>query len=126
MGRVDDVAATLLALKDQALDATKRHDGAFYRDYLADDATAIVPVGVFGKEAVVAAMSTPGGGFQATSISDTQARVLGPDIGLVTYVATFPAPDGGPDTAVFVTTLYQRRDGTWKGVLYQQTPLRNR
>ena len=55
----DEVRAQLLALKDQALAATQRADGDFYRGYLADDTLAITPFGVFGKEQVVAQMSTP-------------------------------------------------------------------
>jgi hypothetical protein len=120
---MDDVAATLLWLKDRALEATKRRDGEFYLGYLADDATAIVPVGVFDKAAIVAAMSAPGGGFASSAVVDTRVTVLGRDAGVVTYVATFPDPAGGADRDVFVTTVYARRNGEWKGVLYQQTPL---
>jgi uncharacterized protein (TIGR02246 family) len=120
---MDDDVSALLTLKDQALDATKRGDGDFYRGYLADDAVAVVPAGVFGKDAIVGAMSAPAGRFSSSSVTDTRVTVLGPDTGLVTYVATFPDPSGGPDTRVFVTTVYLRRDGAWKGVLYQQTPM---
>ncbi|OLB74504.1 MAG: hypothetical protein AUI14_23250 [Actinobacteria bacterium 13_2_20CM_2_71_6] len=116
---MDDVESVLLSLKEQALAATKRGDGEFYRGYVADDAVAIVPVGVFDKAGIVAAMSAPGGGFQSTSITDTRVKVLNDDTGIVTYVAEFPGRG-----SVFVTTVYVRRDGQWQGVLYQQTPLR--
>jgi len=46
----ENVEAQLLRLKEQALEATKRKDGAFYRNYLADDAIAVVPFGIFNKE----------------------------------------------------------------------------
>lgn len=120
----DNVATTLLALKDKALSATQRGDAEFYRDYLADDAIAIVPVGILGKEQIIRAMSDGKGAFKSRSITDTQAIVLSSDSGVVTYKATFERP-GSPEElfSMFVTTAYAKIDGEWKGVLYQQTPL---
>jgi hypothetical protein len=115
-----DVTAELLALKDQALAATKTRDQDFYRGYLADDAIAILPAGVFGKAAIVAALGAPAVPFQSSEIKDTSVVVLGPDSGLVTYRATLATGD------VMTTTVYARRDGVWQGVLYQQTPVTNR
>ena len=114
---MDDVEATLRSLKDQALAATKERDQDFYRGYLADDAIAVLPAGVFDKAAVVAALGAPRVPFQSSAIEDTRVMVLGPDTGIVTYRATLG------DQVVFVTTVYALRDGVWQGVLYQQTPL---
>lgn len=106
---MDDVAAQLLELKDDALAATKAADGDFYRGYLHDDAMAITPYGVFGKEAIVAQMSAPRSSFASDAIDDTRAFVLSDDSGLVTYRATFPpAEPGGDPRVVFVTTAYKR------------------
>jgi len=115
------IEAELLKLKDEALAATQRSDGAFYRGYLADDAIAVVPAGIFDKEKIVQAMSA-GAGFRSKEINDEKAMVLGSDSGLVTYRATFEKPDG-TSSAAFVSTLYRRIDGKWKGIFYQQTPL---
>jgi hypothetical protein len=113
----DDVEATLRALKDRVLAATREHDQEFYRGYLADDAVAVLPAGVFDKAAVIAAVGAPRVPFQASAIEDTRVKVLGPDTGIVTYRATLG------DQVMFVTTVYARRDGAWQGVFYQQTPL---
>jgi hypothetical protein len=117
MDAMDDVEATLRVLKDQALAATRDRDQDFYRGYLADDAVAVLPAGVFDKDAVIAALGAPRVPFQSSAIEDTRVMVLGPDTGIVTYRATFG------DQVVFVTTVYARRDGAWQGVHYQQTPL---
>jgi hypothetical protein len=114
---MDDVEATLRSLKDQALAATRDRDQEFYRGYLADDAVAVLPAGVFDKTAVVAALGSPGVPFQSSKVEDTRVVTLGPDAGVVTYRATLASGQ------VFVTTVYARRNGTWQGVLYQQTPL---
>jgi Domain of unknown function (DUF4440) len=122
---MDDVAATLRSLKDRALAATRERDQDFYRGYLADDAMAVLPVGIFDKPAVVAALGAPTVPFQGASIDDTRVWVLGPDTGIVTYTASFPVAGAAEAGArsVFVTTVYARRGGQWQGVLYQQTPL---
>jgi hypothetical protein len=117
MNTMEEIEATLRSLKDQALAATRDRDQDFYRGYLADDAVAILPAGVFDKAAVVAALGSSQVPFQSSRVADTRVKVLGPDAGVVTYRATLASGE------VFVTTVYARRDGTWQGVLYQQTPL---
>jgi hypothetical protein len=115
----ETVEQELLHLKDQALDATRSRDQAFYRRYLSDDATAVVPAGTFTKDQIVAAMAA--GTFQSSGIADERVISLGPDAGVVTYVATFG--DGEQTRKAFVTTVYRRSAGAWQGVFYQQTPL---
>jgi hypothetical protein len=114
---MEDIEATLRSLKDQALAATRDRDQTFYRGYLADDAVAILPAGVFDKTAIVAALGSPRVPFESSKIDDTQIMVLSPDAGVVTYRATLASGQ------VIVTTVYARRNGIWQGVLYQQTPL---
>jgi ketosteroid isomerase-like protein len=118
-----DTKTLLLSLKELAVEATKRKDGEFYRNYLADNAVAVTPFGIFDKEAVVRQMSRADSPFKSASIADTQVVVLTPECGYVTYRATFPGADGKPASSVFVTTIYAKIHSTWKGVFYQQTPL---
>lgn len=114
---MEQIEATLLGLKDQALAATRDRDQDFYRGYLADDAIAVLPAGVFDKAAVVAALGAARVPFQSSKVENTQVIVLNPDAGVVTYRAELASGQ------VFVTTVYARRNGVWQGVLYQQTPL---
>ena len=115
------IEAELMALKSAAIRATAEADANFYKDYLADDAVGVTPMGVFSKAQIIKAMAG-GQAFKSSKIENSQVKALGADAGLVTYEATF---DRSPGEAkiVFVSTLYERRNGTWKGVFYQQTPL---
>jgi hypothetical protein len=121
----DDVIAELSKLKAQALEASAHNDRDFYAGYLADDAIAIMPIGMAGKEAVLASMVGDKAPFAALRIENETITPLGPDAGVVTYIAIYPAPGGG-ERRVAATTVYHRRNGKWQGILYQQTPLADR
>jgi hypothetical protein len=116
---MDDISR-LLRLKDAALDASARNDAEFYDGYLADDALALTPGGIADKAAIVGAAA--GGGFRSLGVDDVRASLLTRDVGLVTYVAAYPAQGGGI-RRVLTSTVYRRAKGEWQGVLYQQTPL---
>lgn len=120
---MNHVEETLLSLKEQALEATKNQDANFYNNYLADDAIAIVPFGVFNKEAIVQQMASANSAFKSTKIEGARAIVLSQDSGVVTYKATFESTKDGKAFDVFVTTVYAKIAGVWKGIFYQQTPM---
>lgn len=119
---MEDIKSTLLSLKEQALEATKNADAKFYEGYLSDNAVAIVPIGVFNKKAIVEQMGDKNSPFKSSKIEDTKAMVLTPESGIVTYKATYQKKDNS-DYEVFVTTVYAKINGDWKGVFYQQTPI---
>ena len=122
MFAVQDDIAELLDLKDAAIQATAKGDGGFYEGYLTDDALALTPMGKLDKPAIVKAM-TGGSRFKSLGVDDVDARLLGPDTGLVTYRARFATPEGG-EVTMLTSTVYCRRDGEWHGAFYQQTPQR--
>lgn len=119
---MEDIKSTLLSLKEQALEATKNADAKFYEDYLDDNAIAIVPIGVFDKKAIVEQMGSKNSQFKSSKIEDTKAIVLTPESGVVTYKATYQKKDKS-NYEVFVTTVYAKINGIWKGIFYQQTPI---
>ena len=119
---MENIKSILLSLKEQALEATKNADADFYENYLADSAVAIVPFGVFDKKAIVQQMGSSNSPFQSSKIDDTKAIVLTPESGIVTYKASYTKPDH-TTFEVFVTTVYAKISGVWKGVFYQQTPV---
>jgi hypothetical protein len=119
---MEDVNSVLLSLKNQALEATKNADAKFYENYLDDNAVAIVPIGVFDKKAIVEQMSSKNSPFKSSKIEDTKAMVLTPESGIVTYKATYQKEDKS-NYEVFVTTIYAKINGSWKGIFYQQTPI---
>ena len=116
-----DVASELAELKDRALKASSENDRDFYASYLADDAVAILPFGQLSKAQVLGSMVGAKAPFSAKRIEDTDIKVLGPDVGVVTYKAIYDRD--GREFAVAATTVYRRQDGRWQGVLYQQTRL---
>ena len=119
---MNDIKSILLDLKEQALAATKNADANFYQNYLDDHAIAIVPFGIFDKNAIVQQMGSANSNFKSSRIDDTRAIVLTPESGIVTYKATYEKGDKKA-FEVFVTTVYAKVRGEWKGVFYQQTPM---
>lgn len=122
---MENVESILISLKEQALEATKKGDADFYQNYLDDSAIAIVPFGVFNKDAIVQQMGSGKSLFKSAGIEDTEAIVLTPESGIVTYKANYESFANNEKTtfSVFVTTVYAKINGQWKGVFYQQTPL---
>jgi hypothetical protein len=121
---MENIKDLLLSLKEQALNATKNKDEEFYRNYLSDEAIAVVPFGVFNKEAIVQQMSSPNSAFKSVSISETAVKVFNKESGAVTYRATFESSLDKTLFDVFITTVYAKINGDWKGVFYQQTPIK--
>lgn len=119
---MEDVKSVLLALKEKAIVATKNADTDFYEDYLADNAVAIVPMGVFNKKAIVNQIGAVNSQFKSSRVEDTKVIVLTPESGIVTYKATFKQ-DNNSEFELFVTTVYAKINEEWKGVFYQQTPI---
>ena len=120
---MENVKEILLSLKEEALEATKNMDADFYNDYLAENAIAVVPFGVFNKAAIIEQMASPDSAFRSRKIEDTRVMVLTDESGVVTYKATFENVKDGNSFDVFVTTIYAKIKGVWKGVFYQQTPI---
>jgi len=121
-GGPGEVESILLSLKEQALEATKNADAVFYENYLDDSAMAIVPHGIFDKKTIVTQMGSANSQFKSVAVNDTKAIVLTPESGIVTYRATYEKEDK-TQFEVFVTTIYARTNGRWKGFFYQQTPI---
>ncbi len=122
---MENVESVLISLKEQVLEATKKGDADFYKNYLDDSAIAIVPFGVFNKDAIVQQMGSGKSLFKSTSIEDTRAIVLTPESGIVNYKANYESFVNNEKTTFssFVTTVYAKINGQWKGVFYQQTPM---
>ncbi|MDQ0465608.1 ketosteroid isomerase-like protein [Caulobacter ginsengisoli] len=116
-----DVQRELATLTKEALRASAENDRAFYDGYLAPDATAVLPVGVMTKSQVLGSMQGERAPFAAKRIEATHIRALGSDAGIVTYRAIYERD--GREVSVMATTVCERRDGVWKAVQYQQTPL---
>jgi hypothetical protein len=120
---MEDVTAVMIELKEQALEATKKQDGQFYEQYLADTAIAVAPSGVYHKDDIIQLMSAPNPHFKSIAIKDTKTIVLSAESGMVTYIAVYENVSTKQQVEMFVSTVYAKIHHEWKGVFYQQTLL---
>jgi ketosteroid isomerase-like protein len=98
-------------------------DGDTYREVLLDDAIVVVPGMVLDKEACAAAIDAAGR-WGETTLDDPALVQPTADVAVLTYRFTGRRGSADPYVAV-MTSVYARRDETWRLVLHQQTPLPN-
>jgi hypothetical protein len=113
---MSDLAETLLPL-ERALAAGS---GEAYRERLADEAVVIVPGAVLDRDSTVAAMDASPG-WDDFVFEGVRALPLADDAGLLTY--TFSGRRGDQHYRAVLSSVYVRRDGDWRMVLHQQTPV---
>ena len=92
----------------------------FYDELMADDGLMAFPGAVFDKQATVRAIADarPWATFEMSEVRVIEAS---PQTGIVTYRATAQREGEAPYHALF-TSVYARRDGSWRLMLHQQTP----
>jgi uncharacterized protein (TIGR02246 family) len=103
-------------------DALSSADGAaFYEDLMADDGVMVFPGMVLDKAATVRAIADAPP-WQSFELADLRVIEATPDSGIVSYDAT--ARRGGEDEyRALMSTVYARREGRWRLLLHQQTPV---
>jgi hypothetical protein len=110
-----DLHEDLLSIEHEL--ATSTADA--YRRHLAQDAVVIVPGGVLDRDACIAAIeSSPA--WDAFEITDARTLPLGPDAAVLTY--HWHARRADDVYQATLSSVYGRRDGSWRLVLHQQTP----
>jgi uncharacterized protein (TIGR02246 family) len=117
-----DPAAELEALERQGWEALSGPSGAaFYEELMADDGLMVFPGLVLDKRDTLRAIAgeRPWARFELSDVRVTRAT---PDAALVTYRAVSQRGEEAEYRAL-MTTVYARRDGRWRLVLHQQTPL---
>jgi len=120
---MEDVTSIMIELKEHALEATRKQDGQFYEQFLADTAIAVAPSGVYNKEEIIQQMTSSNAYFKSIAVRDTKTIVLSAESGIVTYKAVYENLSTKQQVEMFVTTVYARIHDEWKGVFYQQTLL---
>jgi hypothetical protein len=122
-----DVAALreqLMTLEKESWDYLRTRDRAAMRRFLPDDAVLIFSGERFDKDAMLARMANYR--LDRYEIEPTYGlRVLGPDAAVLIYRVTSRGAVRFDRTAtdkVLATSLYVRRNGRWRAVLYQETP----
>ncbi|MCW3004231.1 MAG: hypothetical protein JWQ20_3529 [Conexibacter sp.] len=90
-----------------------------YRRHLADDAVVIVPGAVLDREACAAAMDASPG-WEEREITEARTIQLTPESAVLTY--RWRSRRGDDVYVATMSSVYARRDGSWRLVLHQQTP----
>jgi uncharacterized protein (TIGR02246 family) len=122
-----DVAALreqIMALEKESWEYLRTRDRAAMRRFLPDDAVLIFSGQRYDKDEMLAHMANYR--LDRYEIGPTYGlRVIGPDAAVLIYRVTSRGATRFDRTAtdkVLATSLYVRRNGRWRAVLYQETP----
>jgi hypothetical protein len=121
---MEDIKQTLVDLAQKAWDANIKEDAEFYRSFLIDEAVGVNNFGIIDKASLVKQMeqhsSMP---FTKVSMEDPKVIVLNPESALLIYKATIHAVKDGKELVFsdYVTTVFVKRDGKWKGAFQQHS-----
>jgi hypothetical protein len=119
----DDRRAVLLDLERRGWAALCDGTAAdFYGDVMTEDGLMVLANGaVLDRGTVVAALggSPPWSGYE---MKDVRLVPAGPDAAALVYLAT-ARREGAPEFTGAMTSLYVRRQDTWRLALYTQTPV---
>jgi glyoxylase I family protein len=120
----ENVQDELLAQEKKLIAAINKKDSATLRDLLADEIMSITATrGRQTKPEIVAGLERVS--FTDYEISDAKTIRVTPDVAILTYNFTWTGGiTGRPATTTksFATSVWQRRDGKWRSVFYQETP----
>ena len=94
----------------------------FYRAHMADDAVMVFPA-PFGVLDAAQVMDAVAGSTPWTRVEMTETKVT--EIGETAIVAyrAYAEKEDGESYSTYAASVYVRRDGQWKLVFHQQTPI---
>jgi uncharacterized protein (TIGR02246 family) len=116
----------LLAQEAKLISAIKVKDKAAIAEMLADETTSITASR--GRQTttteIVAGLEQVS--FTDYKISEPKTISLTPDVAILTYRFSWTGGVTGQEpttTTVYATSVWRQRDGQWRSVLYQETPI---
>jgi uncharacterized protein (TIGR02246 family) len=119
--------ATLLEAKVRAAWAAfKKRDKDGYAAFLTDDFQGVEADGDGERPKPHILREVDGSMYTDYLLQFFQVQPLGPNYAFVTYESTMQFPRGNSKTykRVFIGELWTNRDGEWKMMRYQETPVR--
>jgi uncharacterized protein (TIGR02246 family) len=114
----------LLAQERKLIDAVNKKDKAAVADLLADERMSITSRGKQTRAEVIQSLENLS--FGKHQISEPKTIAVSPDVAILTYKfsgtggATGQAPAA---STVYATSVWRQRDGRWRSVFYQETPI---
>ena len=94
-------------------------DGDAYRRHLAEEAIVVIPGAALDRDACIDAMDASPG-WDEFAISDVHALSLTTDSAMLSY--RWRSRRGNELYVALMSSVYVRRDGSWRLVHHQQTP----
>jgi len=116
---------TLLELEERMWQANREGDGAFYGQYLREDAFAVSKYGTMDKAQAVSLVSANQNPYLKTELSDQRVIQLDEDNAIVTYRVDVTALVQGNEMQLpaYASTVWNRSGGEWRAVFFQHTAL---
>lgn len=114
---------TLVAIERRSWNAWQGHDGAFFREVLADDHLDIGFSGPVDKQAVVAGVLSPACAVKSFAVEGFRLLPVDATTALLTYRARQDTTCGSfaVPSPTWVSSLYVKRGGRWQNLIFQQT-----
>lgn len=114
----------LLDLEHQGWKSLCSSTGAdFYGRIMTSDGLFVLAHGqVFDRQAVIDSLNDAPP-WRAYDIADEQLIVLDDDDAVLVYTGRAYRAEDEPAFIALMSSVYTRRDGTWRLALYQQTPV---
>ncbi len=113
----------LVKLEKQSWTAWKNHDGKFFEGFLSDDHVELGIGGPTNKAQVVAGVKSGVCEVKDYALKNFKLHMLAENVALLTYYESQETSCGGKavPSPCWVSSLYLKREGRWRNVLYQQT-----
>ena len=113
----------MVKLEKQSWTAWKNHDGKFFEGFLSDDHVELGIGGPTNKAQVVRSVKSGICEVKDYTLKDFALHRLADEVALLTYYESQETSCGGKavPSPCWVSSLYLKREGRWRNVLYQQT-----
>ena len=117
-------ASEIMRLEEAWGRALSRRDTAFFDQILADDFVGTGGPGVQSKTAVIQELARGTDSVRPPRFEQAQVRLFG-EVAVVTGVAVYPAPGGGPASRTRFTEVWVKRAGRWQAVHGHYNPIQS-
>ncbi|WP_197532268.1 nuclear transport factor 2 family protein [Symmachiella macrocystis] len=117
---------TLLTQESKLIEAIKQQDQATLKMLLSEETFAVTYDGgrQTGQEILRSLEHVT---ITSYTVTDVKLVQVSPDVGILTYKFRWKGNHGDkkiPLTTVFATSTWALRDGEWRSVFYQETPVK--
>jgi hypothetical protein len=120
----DNLQDSLLGQERRLIDAINKKDKGGISELLADERVSITSRGKQTTADIIRSLERLS--FSKYQISEPKAIPVSPDVAILTYKFSWTGGVTGQapaTTTVYASSVWRKRDGKWRSVFYQETPL---